>query len=101
MKRPKRDFIYGFVDAETGLYKTESTMKFTNMEDYLNGVTASTTVPGIFPAMKELVKGKAFIDGGVAKSYDIASAMDYCLEKVGRDETKITLDVILLTNGAF
>jgi len=51
--------------------------------------------------MKELVKGKAFIDGGVARNYDIPSAMDYCLEKVGGDQTKITLDVILLSNGAF
>lgn len=101
LQRPKRAFIYGYVDAETGLYKTSSTLDFTNMEDYLNGVTASTTVPGIFPAMKELVKGKAFIDGGVARNYDIPSAIDYCKEKVGGDESKITLDVILLSNGAF
>lgn len=99
--RPKRPFIYGYVDAETGLYKTSSTEDFTNLEDYLNGVTASTTVPGIFPAMKDLVKGKAYIDGGVARNYDIPSAIDYCLKKVGGDFTKITLDVILLSNGAF
>jgi len=99
--KPKRDFIYGFVDAETGLYQTGSTMEFTNLEDYLNGVTASTTVPGIFPAMKELKKGKAYLDGGVSRNYDIPSAMDYCLKKVGGDQSKVTLDVILLANGAF
>lgn len=66
VQTPKRPFIYGYVDAETGLYQTGSTLEFSNMDTYLDGVTASTTVPGIFPAMKELVKGKAFIDGGVA-----------------------------------
>lgn len=71
------------------------------MDQYLDGVTASTTVPAIFPAMKDLVKGRAFIDGGVSRSYDIPSAMDYCLKKVGGDESKITLDVIMLGNGAF
>lgn len=101
VQTPKRPFIYGYVDAETGLYQTGSTLEFSNMDTYLDGVTASTTVPGIFPAMKELVKGKAFIDGGVARSYDIPSAMDYCLKKVGGDETKVTLDVIMLSNGAF
>ena len=47
-----------------------------------------------------LYEGGAYIDGGTAMGLDAMTAVEKCLSLVGDDESKITLDIILLDRFA-
>ena len=77
------------VDAITGDVVTfdENDWK----EDFLLGLCGSAAVPFVFPPV--VYKDKLLMDGGVAWSLDISSAIARCREIVDSD-SKIVLDII-------
>ena len=56
-------------------------------------VVSSASIPGLF--IPQEIDGGVFIDGGTAMGVDAISAVESCLTVVD-DQTKITLDIILL-----
>jgi len=96
---PKRRFVYGLVDAANGKYITMDETE--PMDRYINGIVGSATFPGVFPVMDKLDEGRQYYDGGVSKVVDISTAVNYCKDQVGGDETKVTIDVLLNSGGTF
>lgn len=95
---PQRDFIYGLVEIGSGKYVT-----FDNnqpMEKYIQGVMGSAAFPGLLKAVTKLNEGKVYLDGGVAQTFDIHSAVNFCKKK-GFDESKIVVDVIKCGGATF
>lgn len=68
---------------------------------YVKGILASATFPAVFPVVNDLDEGHYYYDGGVARATDIATAINKCKAKVGGDESKITVDVILCSGATF
>ena len=98
VEKPQRDFIYGLVEFGSGKYVT-----FDNNEPeerYIQGVLGSAAFPGLLKAIKKLDEGKVYLDGGVAWTLDIASAVNFCKKK-GFEESKIVVDVIKCGGATF
>jgi predicted acylesterase/phospholipase RssA len=96
---PKREFIYGLTDMASGKYIAMDAHE--DFERYFYGVIGSAAFPGVLPAIKNLDEGHVYVDGGVARAVDIASAVNFCKDKMGQDETKITIDIILNGGATF
>lgn len=95
---PKRDFIYGLMEMGSGKYTTFDNTE--PMDRYMKGVLGSAAFPGLMKAIKDLNPGKVYLDGGVAYSLDIASAVNFCKAK-GFEESQIVVDVIKCASGNF
>jgi hypothetical protein len=95
---PKRDFIYGLVEFGSGKYVTFDNKE--PMDRYIKGVLGSAAFPGLLNAVKNLDEDKVYLDGGVAWTLDIASAVNFCKKK-GFSEDKITIDVIKCAGATF
>jgi len=59
VEAPKRHFIYGYVDEASGKYITRDDKE--GMEDYINGILASSTYPGVLPVIKDLDVGHGYL----------------------------------------
>merc|ERR1711865_1020840 len=59
--------------------------------DFLDGVMASSAIPGIFPTVKW--GGETFSDGGTSEGVNVFSAVTRCQE-MGFAETDIVVDII-------
>merc|ERR1712060_38311 len=55
---------------------------------------SSASLPGLFIPMR--LDGANYVDGGTAMGLDAMSGVKKCLELVGGDESKITMDIMLL-----
>lgn len=73
----------------------------TDLESYIKGILASATFPAVLPTVSTLDDGRFYVDGGVAHNVDIHSAVNWCKEQVGGDESKITVDIYLNSGGTF
>jgi len=98
IQAPKRDFIYGLMETGTGQYTTFDQNE--PMDRYMKGVLGSAAFPGIMKAIKNLDEGKVYVDGGVAYTLDIASAINFCKAK-GFTEDKIVVDTIMCVGATF
>lgn len=95
----KRKFFYGVTNVATGMYEVLDETQ--DLEKYLNGVIASAVFPGVMPVMEDLEEDTYYVDGGVIRGVDIATALNWCKEQVGGDESKITIDILLNGGGTF
>ena len=95
----KRKFFYGVTDVTTGLYQALDETQ--DMEKFLYGVVASSVFPAVMPVMEDLEENEYYVDGGVIRPVDIATALNWCKEQVGGDESKITIDILLNGGGTF
>ena len=98
VQTPKRDFIYGLVEMGSGKYVTLNQNE--PMDRYMKGIMGSAAFPGILNAINKLDEGKVYLDGGVAYTLDIASAINHCKAK-GFKESQITVDVIKCSGATF
>lgn len=62
-------------------------------QDLPKAIVASTSMPFAFPHMR--FQGKEFIDGGSVWNIDFSTAVQRCEEIVGKDRSRITVDIIL------
>ena len=95
----QRKYYYGITDTKLGIYKALD--ETSDIERYLLGVVASAVFPGVMPVMEDLDDGEYYVDGGVIRPVDIATALNWCMEQVGGDESKITMDILLNGGGTF
>ena len=95
VETPKRKYYYGMTDAGSGKYvKHDGTADF---DSYIHGLVGSTVFPGIFPVEQGADEGHQYYDGGVIKTVDISSAINYCKAQ-GFEESQITVDAVSYTH---
>jgi prepilin-type processing-associated H-X9-DG protein len=95
-KETVRDVEVAAVDAKTGAYVKMNPATEFLQGDFAKAVLASASIEFIFPTTN--VGNYMFLDGSVAWNNNMISAIDRCRKKVGNDDSKITLDVIVLSN---
>jgi len=93
----KRKSMIGTVDANNADYKVwfldEISPDKVNT-DAPKQCISSASLPGLFIPAE--IDGGVYIDGGTAMGLDAISAVRRCLETVGDDQEKVTLDIMLL-----
>lgn len=92
-----RKTVVGTVDANTAHYQTwflDEIPLEDQYEMFPRAVISSASLPGLFQPQK--YNGAVYIDGGTAMGLDAMTAVERCLDMVGGDETKVTIDIILL-----
>ena len=99
IKPAKRQFYYGLVNTNTGKYVTKN--HESDFSSYVLGILGSASFPGIFPTIEGLDGDAQYYDGAVARSINVADAINNCKKLVGGDETKVTVDVIMNSGGTF
>jgi len=106
---PLRKFIKHFFDSTTYEYKrkvaflgvdasngnVEIFNETLSNEDKINAIMTSSAIPVGFTTQHWKFNGRtiAGVDGGTAYMFDIAGAVNRCLEVVD-DESKVTVDVV-------
>jgi len=80
----KRKFSVGAVNANNGSYVRLTEKDLPTLDDVVNAMMASSSIPVAFPPIK--FKDSVFIDGGVFTGTDIGGAINRCREIVDSDE---------------
>lgn len=93
----KRTSMIGTVDANTADYQRwylDEIPADKLLDLGPRAIVSSASLPGLF--IPQQFEGAVYVDGGTAMGLDAISAVEKCLSLVGNDETKVTLDIILL-----
>lgn len=89
----RRTSIVGTVDINDAEYLRWDGSQC-DIADWPTRVVSSASLPSLF--IPPVIEDHLCTDGGTAMGLDATSAVAACLEKVGGDQSKVTLDIILL-----
>ena len=89
----KRPFTMAAENVENGEYTLFNQDNITFGPELAAAALSSSSIPTVFPPRP--FKGTYFMDGGTTWNVNIASAIHGCLDIVGGDHSKITVDVLI------
>lgn len=97
---PQRYVAIGTANANTGAFKVFNNFKETlPVDDFLTAIMASMGIAGVFPYVQ--IGDSTYFDGSTLKSLDVASVVNQCRALNGGDDSKIIVDIILLSGKTF
>lgn len=89
----KRPFTIAAENVETGEYTLFNQNNITFGDELAAAALSSSSIPTVFPP--RFFKDKYFMDGGTTWNVNVASAIQGCLDMVGGDQTKVTVDILI------